>query len=174
MNSCAITYHAFVCGTCLNYWWQFSVGAHVHKWWKIHCNAQTIPFLHIKIIFILVKNGNYIETSTQKTENSRIGIFYPLSFPDFDHLAQGSMGRHLLICCKCPPWTVVLPLTPSENQNWARLSFSAFNWVELSMLMILACARKCCFFIWNLRLSVMNLDDYCLFLVAICVPLCSA
>ena len=62
-------------------------------------------------ILKLFLHGCYVQKSWNKrpkTENCRISIFYPLSFPDFDILAWGSMGKRLLTCCKCSPWTVVV------------------------------------------------------------------
>ena len=42
-----------------------------------------------------------------KIENSRIGVFYPLSFPDFSHSAWGWLLSLLQAGCEVAPWTVV-------------------------------------------------------------------
>src|SRR6266851_6284040 len=53
-------------------------------------------------------NQSKIETSAQKYKNLRIGVFYPLSFPDFGHSAGLSIFRPLQRGRKNPPCTVVL------------------------------------------------------------------
>jgi hypothetical protein len=60
---------------------------------------------------LTTKTSPEIETSAQKCKNFRIGVFYPLSFPDFGRSAGHSILRLLQRGRKSPPYTVVIAVT---------------------------------------------------------------
>jgi len=66
---------------------------------------------------LTTKTSPEIETSARKCENFRIGIFYPLSFPDFGCSAGHSILRLLQRGRKSPPYTVVC----NEKDIWPSL-----------------------------------------------------
>ena len=98
------------------YYWQYGLQIMDNNFCGNMCiSSQEFTGMLKLVYFWILKlflHGCYVQKSWNKhpkTENYRIGIFYPLSFPDFDILAWGSMGKCLLTCCKCLPWTVVKP-----------------------------------------------------------------